>query len=247
MPPPPTMQPSRWDALVKILDPMTPLTASMAAALLGRKELDLEYAAEGDPEFIAHEPTDRGRCFRLGDVLVAAGEDPLTLEGGKAMSREDAEAAMTRRVGPPAKWFNAEDYASEAEARKAKAESGLLLSLLGAGTVPKRPRGRPSEKRMEAEAAKMGGRIHRLKGFATLGDFVLNALPNDVWIVAKPAGGRPYDFLDALLAGDNVPWQTMTLTEYLDAIRDGARSDAGTEFACDEAEKIASAMVQTGA
>lgn len=235
--------PSRWDALVKILDPMTPLTANNAAVLLGRNELDIEYAHEGDDDFIPYEPSAIGRIFRLGDILVAAGEDPQSLEGGKCISREDAVAAMANRVGPSAAWFDPEEYLSIEEATKARAESSLMLSLFGAHAVPKRGRGRPSKKKQEAEARAMGARMHRLSGFATLGDFVLNGFPEDVWIVAKPADGRPYDFLDALLAGDNVPWQTMTLIEYLDAIRSGAETDAGMEHAGHEADDIAAAMM----
>lgn len=238
----PDATPSRWDALVSILDPMTPLNANMAAALLGRRELGIEYAQEGDEDFIPHAPSAMGRIFRLGDVLVAAGEDPQSLEGGRCISREEAEAAMANRIGPPAAWFDPEQYTSADEAKKAKAESALMLSLFGAHAVPRRGRGRPSKRGQEAEAQAKGARLHRLKGFATLGDFVLNASPEDVWIVAKTLDGRPYDFLDALLADNHAPWQAMTLFEYLDAIRTGAKRDADEVFSSDEGTQIAGEM-----
>ena len=51
---------------------MTPLNANMAATLLGKSEIDLEHAPEGEPGFITHEPSGAGRCFRLDDVWPQA-------------------------------------------------------------------------------------------------------------------------------------------------------------------------------
>ena len=49
-------QPPGWDVLVKI-DPMTLLTPAQANAYLSPLERDLEYATDGQPDFIPYEVT----------------------------------------------------------------------------------------------------------------------------------------------------------------------------------------------
>ena len=66
---------------------MTPLNVNMAATLLGKSEIDLEHAPEGEPGFITHEPSGAGRCFRLDDVWPHV--KPGGMEWGAAMSREE--------------------------------------------------------------------------------------------------------------------------------------------------------------
>ena len=115
----PSALPSAWDLLTKIYDPMMPLSAAQVGALMGRRDLDLEYVEDDSPNFIPYEPSPLGRVFRLGDVVLALDPD-AEIEGHHVMAREEAEAALAGRVGkpnPPA-WFHPEDYRSAEESVK---------------------------------------------------------------------------------------------------------------------------------
>ena len=202
--------PSAWDLLTKIYDPMSSLNAAQVSAMLGRDEMALEYAEEGSPDFVPYEPSPLGRVFRLGDVLQAL--DPSAeIDGHHAMAREDAEAALAKRVGqpnPPA-WFNPEDYPSAEQAVKSRATMDLILMGLTSRPEPIRnKRGNPSAGKAKADAAARaaGHHVHRLRGFVSLADLVLNGHLDDEWIFAKRPGQRPYDFLDSLAVGDGAPW-----------------------------------------
>ena len=236
--PEPVALPPGWDFLTKILDPMTPLVSSQLAAVLARRELDLEYAEEGSPDFVPYEPSPLGRVFRLGDVVHAL--DPAAkIEGCHAMAREAAEAALANRVGKPnpPSWFDPEDYPSGEEAAKSKAAMDLILMGLTSRPEPvQNPKGNPTAAKAKADIAAQaaGRRVNRMRGFVSLGDFVLNGRLDDEWILARRPGQRPYDFLDSLATGDGVPWVVLTLDQYLKEVREGARIAGEIDFAQDE-------------
>ena len=236
--PEPAVIPTAWDLLTKIFDPMTPLASSQAAAMLARRELDLEYAEEGSPDFIPYEPSPLGRVFRLGDVVLAL--DPAAaIEGHHAMAREAVEAALDNRVGKPnpPSWFDPEDYPSGEEAAKSKAAMDLILMGLTARPKPvQNPKGNPTAAKTKADAAARaaGHRINRMRGFVSLGDFVLNGRLDDEWILAQRPGQRPYDFLDSLATGDGAPWVVLTLDQYLKAVREGARIAGEIDYVQEE-------------
>lgn len=100
---------------------------------------------------------------------------------------------------------------------------------------PKKPKGRPREPELLP-----GGRLVSARGFASTADFMRHAHLEGSWIFAKPAGSRPYDFIESALEMDFAPWVVMTLAEYLDAVRSGAAADHARDFAADEADEIAS-------
>lgn len=238
----PSALPSAWDLLTKIHDPMMPLSAAQVGALMGRRDLDLEYVEAGSPDFIPYEPSPLGRVFRLGDVLLALDPD-AEIEGHHVMAREEAEAALAKRVGEPnpPDWFNPDDYPSATDAKQSRGMMDLILMGLTARPMPvMNPKGNPTAAKAKADAAARaaGHQVHRLRGFVSLADLVLNGHLDDEWIFAKRSGQRPYDFLDSLARGDGAPWAVLTLEQYLDEVRAAAQLAAEIAYAEAEADVL---------
>jgi hypothetical protein len=164
----------------------------------------------------------------------------LKPSAGDPVKREDAEAILERRVGPPPPdWFDPACYDSLEDVRRreewrksaGQVEQKLLL---------KKVRGRP--KKVQPLP---GGRLVPSHRFVSTSDFLRLAHLDDSWIFAKPLGGRPYDFLESVINMDSAPWEVMTLAAYLDAVRSGAANDHARECVLQEADIIASSIDAT--
>lgn len=169
-----------------------------------------------------------------------------------ATTLEKARAVMKRRVGPKAEWHDEnrhrsnEDVPSPSarrkivakapairkEVRDALATGSMLGVLVAANTVSSAP----TKKRRGAHVKLHSGTVLvegnpaylNIAKFSSLDDFLQNAARDDEWLFAIPpkGEGRPYDFLEALMAGDTeTPWKAMTYAEYLRAMLDAAIED----------------------
>lgn len=219
--------------------PMQAHSPAQAAPLLGMDLSDIQSAAPGDPDFVPYLPDPdmpRNRLFLLGDLLVAAEMADAIPNNGDPVKREDAEATLQRRVGPPPPvWFEPGCYDSRNTAQRAIL-GPALGGLQGATAMapPKKGRGRP--RKVESLP---GGRIILATRFVSTSDFFRRARLDDSWVFAKPSGQRPYDFIESAIAMDSAPWKVMTLSDYLDAVRSGAAEDEAGDRALNEGDEIA--------
>ncbi len=239
----------------QMLDPFMELPAEKAAAMLGISAPQrLMDAEEGDTDFVPYIPHQGNRGFLLGDVLneVAKrnGSDKTPKFPSNVMTTlEKARAVMKRRVGPKAEWHDEnrhrsnEDVPSPAMRRKSRPSLpepavGQAVAArgpwaVGIATINPLP---PAKRDMGRRAVLVSG-TYTVKGatvraniakFSSLDDFMQHAARDDEWLFAVPpkGDGRPYDFLEALMAGDTeTPWKVMTYAEYLRAMLDAAIED----------------------
>lgn len=239
--------PAKTDALAVLAEhcsPMSAFPASQAASLLGIHLNVMQSSNPGDPGFVPYVPDQtnhKNRTFLLGDILTTAGmADAVSADGG-TIKREDARDLLESRIGPPPPdWFEPISYDRKEETWESKALRNHGHADAKTESA-RRGRGRP-RKAEQAEALLPGGRIARPRRFLSTSDFLRKAGLDDEWLFAKPAGQRPYDFLDSALAGDQAPWQIMTLDEYLDAVRAGTSADLGRSHGLSEAEALARAI-----
>lgn len=218
----------------------------------------LEHAVEGDPDFVPYVPHQGRRAFLLGDVLTAAAnrtnDPPPQLPSLVVTTLEKARAVMRRRVGPAAAWHDEnrhrsnEDVPSPSERRKpveqtvqiskkvkqALASGSMLGVFVAIATDDKTPKQkkRGARVKLHSGATVVDGHsaYRNISRFSSLGDFLQNAVREDQWLFAVPpqGQGRPYDFVEALLAGDtDTPWKAMTYVEYLQAMLAAAIADEG--------------------
>lgn len=243
---------AKTDALAVLAEhcsPMSAFPASQAASLLGIHLNVMQSSKPGDPGFVPFVPDQsnhKNRTFLLGDILTTADmADAVSADGG-TIKREDAQDLLENRIGPPPPdWFEPISYDRKEETWESKVfrNHGHADDKTESA---KRGRGRP-RKAEQAEALLPGGRIACARRFLSTSDFLRKAGLDDEWLFAKPAGQRPYDFLDSALAGDQAPWQIMTLGDYLDAVRAGISADSGSNHGLFEAEAIARAIDQPDA
>jgi len=92
------------------------------------------------------------------------------------------------------------------------------------------PKSKKADNLAMLAAQKAGATVRRhTLGFATLHDFLSHAEPDDQWLFACPAEGRPYDAIAAILAGPGeVRFEWMSLTDYLHRIATAAALDRDT-------------------
>jgi hypothetical protein len=239
--------------MMQLLDPFAEILAEQAATLVGIEyPLVLNTAKVGDKDFVPYLPHGTGRTFLLGDVMTEAaarnGLPSPQFPSRVATSLEVAKAVLKKRVGPtPPAWYDEnrhrsnEDLQSVAAERKAtlptapsKAASGSMVGILMQGLIASK---QPKKKKEAKRPLKEVSGVLRVQGatlitniatFSSLGDFLQNALLDEEWLFAIPprGKGRPYDFLESLLAGDTeVSWKAMTCRDYLRAMLDAAEED----------------------
>ena len=256
-----------WDTMQKS-DPFRQMLAEEAAPLVGiAYPLNLNTATLGDKDFVPYVKRGTGRTFLLGDVMTEAaarnGLPPPKFPNTVATTIEAARAVLKKRVGPtPPAWHDEKrhrsnaDVAGVAATRKpvlptipqaqavAIAAGGVWGASLQNIKVSNSKKSKAAHRpvmQVSGTFAIPGGRvIANIAKFASLGDFMQNALPDDEWLFAVPpkGTGRPYDFLESLLAGESdVPWKVMTYRDYLQAMLDASIDDYGTAIA--EAEQLA--------
>lgn len=135
-----------------------------------------------------------------------------------------------------------------------------LATVLGVATVtdeaPKKhvaaPRRGPKSKKADnlamLAAQKAGATVRRhTLGFATLHDFLTHAEPDDQWLFACPAEGRPYDAIAAILAGPGeVRFEWLSLTDYLQRIATAAALDRDARDANEQEALIALEATKAG-
>lgn len=256
---------SGW-GLMQRLDPFYEMLAEQAAPLLGIEHpLNLNAAEDGDDDFVPYVQRGTGRVFLNGDVLTEAaargGLPPPQFPSTVATRLEAARAVLKKRVGPnPPAWHDENRHRSNADVtgvaanRKPKlpkpdavgGEWGSMLAQIDTSrkSRKKKPAHRPVEQ-MSGTITIRGGRlIKNIAEFSSLGDFMLNAFPDDEWLFAVPNGGvgRPYDFLESLLAGEtDVPWRVMTYRDYLAAMLEAASREHAQAIAEAEAEAVTKA------
>lgn len=232
----------------------------------------LEHADDGSPDFVPYVPHQGRRSFLLGDVLMEAtkrNQLPLPeFPGLVTTTLEKARAVMKRRVGPVAAWHDENRHRSNQdvptpsarrklvgqipeiskEVRDALASGSMLGVFVATATTgnaqSKKKRGAPAK--MHSGTVMVNGCPAHLNisKFSCLGDFMQNAARDDEWLFAVPrqGQGRPYDFLEALLAGDTeTPWKAMTYAEYLQAMLAAAVADEGVWIAEAEQQLLATA------
>ncbi len=254
-----------WDTMQKS-DPFRQMLAEEAAPLVGiAYPLNLNTATLGDKDFVPYVKRGTGRTFLLGDVMTeaAARNDlpPPKFPDAVATTIEAARAVLKKRVGstPPA-WHDEKRHRSNADvAGVAATRKPVLPTMTHAAAIAAGDVWGASLQNIKVSNAKKtkaahrpvmqvsgtfaipGGRvIANIAKFASLGDFMQNAFPDDEWLFAVPpkGTGRPYDFLESLLAGESdVPWKVMTYRDYLQAMLDASIDDYGTAIA--EAEQLA--------
>lgn len=254
-----------WDTMQKS-DPFRQMLAEEAAPLVGiAYPLNLNTATLGDKDFVPYVKRGTGRTFLLGDVMTeaAARNDlpPPKFPDAVATTIEAARAVLKKRVGstPPA-WHDEKRHRSNADvAGVAATRKPVLPTMTHAAAIAAGDVWGASLQNIKVSNAKKtkaahrpvmqvsgtfaipGGRvIANIAKFASLGDFMQNAFPDDEWLFAVPpkGTGRPYDFLESLLAGESdVPWKVMTYRDYLHAMLDASIDDYGTAIA--EAEQLA--------
>jgi hypothetical protein len=261
---------SVW-ALMQRQDPFYEMLAEQAAPLLGIEHpLNLDAANVKDADFVPYVGHGTGRSYLLGDVLTAmaarGGLKPPQFPSTVATTLEAARAVLKRRVGPsPPAWHDEKRHRSNADVAgvaasqkpvlpvapsvvTSAAASGDMWSVSVANLRPPKPilpkaANRPI-KQVSGTITILGGRlIKNITEFSCLGDFMQHAFPDDEWLFAVPNGGegRPYDFLESLLAGEtDVPWKVMTYREYLSAMLDAASREHAQAIA--EAEAVAVAQ-----
>lgn len=215
--------------------------------------LNLNVAEMGDADFVPHVPHATGRTFLLGDLLTEAaarnGLPPPQFPNMVATSLEAARAVLKRRVGPrPPAWHDEKRHRSNEEVQgvaagrtptlplasqdeKPVTASGSMTSALVQGLIASRET--KTRKKAHRPLKQVSG-VLRVQGatvitniarFSSLGDFLQNSLRDDEWLFAIPpkGKGRPYDFLESLLAGESdASWKVMTCREYLLAMLDAA-------------------------
>lgn len=223
---------------------MSAFPASQAASLLGIHLNVMQSSNPGDPGFVPYVPDQsnhKNRTFLLGDILTTAGmADAVSADGG-TIKREDAQDLLENRIGPPPPdWFEPISYDRKEETWESK-DLRKHGHADDKAEPARRRRGRP-RKTEQMEALLPGGRFAGPRRFISTSDFLRKAGLDDEWLFAKPAGQRPYDFLDSALAGDQAPWQIMTLGDYLDAVRAGTSADSGRSHGLSEAEVLTRAI-----
>lgn len=247
--------------------PFSEIAAEQAAPLLGIEyPLNLIFAEVGDEDFVPFVKRGGGRTFLLGDVLTEAakrsGLPPPEFPEQLTTTLEAARAVLKKRVGPtPPAWHDEgrhrsnKDVPSVTAKRKPTlppapkvAKSSSMTGMLVGNLLESK---KPKPKKDAHRPLEMASGVYRVKGatvtlninkFSSLGDFLQNALLEDEWLFAVPprGKGRPYDFLESLLAGDtDVPWKVMTYREYLKAMLDAAVEDEAIFVAEAEASVLA--------
>lgn len=136
---------------------------------------------------------------------------------------------------------------------KQAAASGSITSVLvqtllaSSGTKTKKNAHRPLKKISGVLRVQGATVITNIAKFSSLGDFLQNGLLDDEWLFAVPprGDGRPYDFLESLLAGEIiVPWKVMTYRDYLRAMHDAAKDDEAALETVAEASILAKEFAQ---
>ena len=256
-----------WDTMQQD-DPFQQILAERAALLLGiAYPLNLNTATLGDKDFVPYVKRSTGRTFLLGDVMTEAaarnGLPPPKFPDAVVTTLEAARAVLKKRVGPtPPAWHDEKRHRSNADVAGVAASRkpvlptippahaaaiaaggvwGASLQNIKVSNTKKANAAHRPVKQVSGTFAIPGGRvIANIGKFASLGDFMQNAFPDDEWLFAVPPKGmgRPYDFLESLLAGESdVPWKVMTYRDYLQAMLDASIDDYGTAIA--EAEQLA--------
>ena len=261
-------------SMKRVLDPFMELPAENAAVMLGVSPTQrLIDAEEGDPDFVPYIPHQGKRAFLLGDVLTEGMKRSGSEKSPKfpcevATTLEKARAVMKRRVGPKAEWHDENRHRSNEDvpspAMKRKSRPSLPVSVVSQATAAQGPwavgiatiRPMPPVKRGKGRRATLVSGTYTVKGttaraniakFSSLGDFLQDAARDDEWLfVVPPKGeGRPYDFLEALMAGDTeTPWKAMTYAEYLRAMLDAAIEDEARWIGEEEKRQL-EANIQT--
>ncbi len=264
---------SVW-GLMQLSDPFYQMLAEQVAPLLGiESPLNLNVAEVGDEDFVPYVQRGTGRVFLLGDVMTEAaargGLKPPQFPSPVATTLEAARAVLNKRVGltPPA-WHDEKRHRSNEDvpspAMKRKSKPSLPVPVVSQATAAKGPwavgiatiRSKPPVGRGKGRRATLVSGTYTVKGttataniakFSSLGDFLQNAARDDEWLfVVPPKGeGRPYDFLEALMAGDTeTPWKAMTYAEYLRAMLDAAIEDEARWIGEEEKRQL-EANIQT--
>ena len=257
---------SVWDAL-QLLDPFSEMLAEQAAPLIGiAYPLNLNVAELGDSDFVPHISHGTGRTFLLGDVMTEAakrrGLPPPQFPSLVATTLQAAKATLKKRVGSsPPDWHDDSRHRSNQHSPSAaakrkpslpklspRAASGSMMGVLVDSLIaskqakPKKAANRPLAQASGVYRVQGANVLVNIAKFSSLGDFLQNALLDDEWIFAIPPKGlgRPYDFLESLLAGDtDVPWKVMTYRDYLRAMLDAAEEDEAVLVAEAEASLFA--------
>jgi len=263
-------------SMKQMLDPFMELPAGNVAAMLGitspQRLLDAE---PDDPDFVPYIPHQGKRTFLLGDVLTEVSKRSGNTESPKfprevATTLEKARAVMKRRVGPMAEWHDENRHRSNEDvpspAMRRKSRPPLPEPVVGKTVAAQGPwavaiasiHPEPHAKRGKGRRATLVSGTYTVKGrtvtanitkFSSLGDFLQNAARDDEWLFAVPpkGEGRPYDFLEALMAGDTeTPWKAMTYAEYLRAMLEAAIEDEARWIGEEENRQLKSIIKTDG-